>query len=853
VKAQKAPKALPDQLSGSQLPTLRKEPAAPRVMPSRTDEDILPLAAPEPVRVVKASVEAPLSPLPEGEQLLAERRGESKQPVKAQKAPKALPDQLSGSQLPTLRQEPTAPREMPSRSFEPMLPLTPQEPVRVLKASRKDAAETPLSPLPEAEGLEQISRGESKQRESLATEKAPLALSDDYSGTKGTTIPEEPRPSHIDLSQVEERSEIPSLGLSPAEPLVTASQPRSSSPLEGQAKASKQIEVSRQPSDLTPTKQKVAPRLVKARRSSAQPARAEEKRTPSLPPLVPERPKLPPRQSNVRASLGTPVAKQVVARKEKRQASIKAVPHGKDAPVAKGQEQFSPEERGLSLPANEAEEQEVAVQAETITVNPEEIAVYRDDLQPEEHSEEVALPLTAHEADIEEQASQSQIVPPLIPLLNQGMSEPSVESEPRQSSVPPEEMESVAKVLLSPAGEVDVRSVKPVVHPLRTSPAPRLSIRRRAKGSPLKRVVVRGRSLSKESTDKPAPQEKSPTTHSAPTQQPPAHSVVPPEMAFLRRSQKMLQAQGWRFKEKPSMRVSDPSLVSRTVAQLTPQSSGGRKLDQKTRSTMEGALGRDFSDVRVHTVQLAPLNVQAASRGRDVYVEPGQESFETPQSMALLGHELTHVAHAGFAKSKNTIQRLTSSNEGVSILQQTRPPTGGDSSAFPGGSGDAFIGTSLPQDIASEEASAEQSEQKVMRYLQEPSTREAMPLINRRGTMGSSQPVMRMRGQEPDFTSGDSTGGTLAPLFDTSAQTNADVSGTVTQGSQLLQRMPLAGSETMIQRSESAPAQSEASDSSAQEKDDGKTSAQKLNQLARQIYPIIKRMLSVERERSFGR
>lgn len=297
-----------------------------------------------------------------------------------------------------------------------------------------------------------------------------------------------------------------------------------------------------------------------------------------------------------------------------------------------------------------------------------------------------------------------------------------------------------------------------------------------------------------------------------------------------------LLTQGWRFKRKESTTVSQPHQIGKTMAQLTQSSSsgGGRALQEGTRRTMEGALGRDFSDVRVYTAQLAPLNVQAASRGRDVYVEQGQERFDTPKSMALLGHELTHVAHAGFAQRKANIQR-------TAILPQARMEKSQSALSSPSV-------TALQRSVASEEAEAEKSEQKVMRYLEEtaPSLGQRMPLI--------SPPKAIVEGSSTEATEASATSEASSGL-QRKAESGLEQSEAFTDVMPLIQRAVSSQREDsppVIQRYESVVA-SESQESGDSDEGEDKDEGAKLTKLARQIYPIIKRMLSVERERSFGR
>ncbi len=114
-----------------------------------------------------------------------------------------------------------------------------------------------------------------------------------------------------------------------------------------------------------------------------------------------------------------------------------------------------------------------------------------------------------------------------------------------------------------------------------------------------------------------------------------------------------LAAQGWRFKTRPG---SEPATDSRRVIQaagsLEKKSGPGKPLAGQPRAAMEGIMGRDFSGVRTHRADLEPLNVQAATKGRDVYFDRGAENYEKPESMALLGHELTHVSQSRMVQTK---------------------------------------------------------------------------------------------------------------------------------------------------------------------------------------------------------
>jgi hypothetical protein len=78
----------------------------------------------------------------------------------------------------------------------------------------------------------------------------------------------------------------------------------------------------------------------------------------------------------------------------------------------------------------------------------------------------------------------------------------------------------------------------------------------------------------------------------------------------------------------------------------------GAQLEPTLRHEMEGRLGHDFSDVRVHTDSEAAesasaMRAQAYTAGRDIFFNAGRYSPETANGRRLIAHELTHVAQGG--------------------------------------------------------------------------------------------------------------------------------------------------------------------------------------------------------------
>jgi len=212
----------------------------------------------------------------------------------------------------------------------------------------------------------------------------------------------------------------------------------------------------------------------------------------------------------------------------------------------------------------------------------------------------------------------------------------------------------------------------------------------------------------------------------------------------------------------------------------------------------------------LHEASLSDLNVQAAAQGRDVFVEAGQTRFDTPDSMALLGHELTHVAQQGFAKpltSTPTVQRQVDNDE-------ARPHR--------------FL-KPVRSDVAKDEAEAEQRERQVKSFFT------AMPMAQRKRAEGSGEKVDGRR----DTVEGErDTVGNLKPRLNLPL-----VTPPVMMSAPAIQRAVVM-EEVISEVALPAEPQS-ASDTPSPQMD--------LGQLAQQIYPLIKRRLRIEREMVGGR
>ena len=97
-------------------------------------------------------------------------------------------------------------------------------------------------------------------------------------------------------------------------------------------------------------------------------------------------------------------------------------------------------------------------------------------------------------------------------------------------------------------------------------------------------------------------------------------------------------------REGPEVGPEGGPVSDATAGRINSMRGGGSALDAATRAQMEGALGDDFSDVRVHTGGEAArlsrsLGARAFTTGADVFFGEGAG----PGDRGLLAHELTHV------------------------------------------------------------------------------------------------------------------------------------------------------------------------------------------------------------------
>jgi len=99
-------------------------------------------------------------------------------------------------------------------------------------------------------------------------------------------------------------------------------------------------------------------------------------------------------------------------------------------------------------------------------------------------------------------------------------------------------------------------------------------------------------------------------------------------------------------------------------SQIDSARGGGQPLDQNVGKHMGGALGADFSGVKVHTDSKSDsinrsLSAKAFTTGSDIFFSEGTYNPGTHSGQELLAHELTHVVQQGGSQSNTVQTKLT--------------------------------------------------------------------------------------------------------------------------------------------------------------------------------------------------
>ncbi|MBX2997517.1 MAG: DUF4157 domain-containing protein [Caldilineaceae bacterium] len=380
-----------------------------------------------------------------------------------------------------------------------------------------------------------------------------------------------------------------------------------------------------------------------------------------------------------------------------------------------------------------------------------------------------------------------------------------------------------------------------------------------------------------------------------------------------------LEREGWRFKRADRPRLIAPDRIQRAVAQLQQRADRGMPLPRQPRTLMERVLQRDFSRVRVQTAPLQALGVEAAARDNTVYLAREQASrLDRTENLALLGHELTHVAASGNAPVQRAmdapadlpvIQRRTGDNVNVlrpanaqSVAMPLRPLLPATIQRTLAGEEDAAarvevgLRTFLRQSSPGE--GVERSQSISQRSVQRNTQREgsAMPVIQRTPLRapraqsirsGSEERVQRLaavdqndnalprlggspaqlkgfRGGEPTLSGVPSEAMDIAPRTPVIRRMPATETSLSVETSSREMLSPLGSqgttSSSLIQRngssnrpsSSSTPSSSSLSVEKSIQRDPSAASHEEepdWDRLAEKVYPLIRRMLLLERER----
>lgn len=157
---------------------------------------------------------------------------------------------------------------------------------------------------------------------------------------------------------------------------------------------------------------------------------------------------------------------------------------------------------------------------------------------------------------------------------------------------------------------------------------------------------------------------------SLPAQAAPPSAVPrhPQDAATLLRRQRelgnrMVQRMLATRKAAPENTSSQP-VANDVEAEIERARGAGQPLDRAARSQMEGALGADLGNVRVHADQRADnlsqaLDARAFTTGQDVFFRQGHYAPGSPEGRELLAHELTHVVQQGAAPTTGVQAKLT--------------------------------------------------------------------------------------------------------------------------------------------------------------------------------------------------
>lgn len=147
---------------------------------------------------------------------------------------------------------------------------------------------------------------------------------------------------------------------------------------------------------------------------------------------------------------------------------------------------------------------------------------------------------------------------------------------------------------------------------------------------------------------------------------------------------------------------------------------GGSPLGASVRRQMEGALGAELGDVRLHSGRQADqlngrLGAEAFTVGRDIFFSGGLPDTSTREGAGLLAHELTHTVQQSGGASRSAAQRTLKfqNTKWSSVKSAKLSGSGGGGAAFltdnagpplvvkaePGGANEAVLNAALLEEI----------------------------------------------------------------------------------------------------------------------------------------------------------
>jgi hypothetical protein len=160
-------------------------------------------------------------------------------------------------------------------------------------------------------------------------------------------------------------------------------------------------------------------------------------------------------------------------------------------------------------------------------------------------------------------------------------------------------------------------------------------------------------------------------------------------------------------------------LDDETAGRINQERGGGQPLDEKAQESLGGAMGHDFSGVKVHTSpEAADLNRQLSAKafttGKDIFFSEGTYDPHSSGGQELLAHELTHVAQQG-SGAVGGASRMTVNAPGDAFEQQA------DSTARAALSqgGGAGVQRATPEEEEEVQTQAEEDEEEVQTQAEE--------------------------------------------------------------------------------------------------------------------------------------